>query len=142
MTTVIMVIVVAVVILAGVGIGLLARSRTGPQAPVPLVPTAVPAELQDRVQALLAEDRPVQAVKEVRQATGLRLVDAKRLVDTLRDGRLPEPGPHLPSQGSESLADRARRMRDGGDLSGAVALVQAETGMTRQDADRFVTSLG
>ncbi|MEV5747311.1 hypothetical protein AB0L00_05785 [Actinoallomurus sp. NPDC052308] len=30
----------------------------------------------------------------------------------------------------------------GGDLPGAVALVQAETGMTRQDAERFVTSLG
>ncbi|MEV5704342.1 hypothetical protein [Actinoallomurus sp. NPDC052274] len=43
MTTVIMVIVVAVVILAGVGIGQVARSRTEPQVPVLLSPTAVPA---------------------------------------------------------------------------------------------------
>ncbi|MCO5971490.1 ribosomal protein L7/L12 [Actinoallomurus soli] len=137
MITVLVVTAVAVVVAA---VGVAAGSRRGRPMPRQVPPIALAGELQDRVRALLAENRDVQAVKEVRQATGLGLVQAKQLVDAVQDGRLAEPGPY--AQGAESLADRARRMRDGGDVPGAVALVQAETGMTREDAERFVAALG
>ncbi|MCO5994042.1 ribosomal protein L7/L12 [Actinoallomurus rhizosphaericola] len=139
MITVLVVTAVAVVVAV---VGVAAGPRRGRQMSGQVPPIALAGELQDRVRALLADDRLVQAVKEVRQATGLGLVQAKQLVDAVQDGRLPEPGPYRSSQGSESLADRARRMRDGGDVPGAVALVQAETGMTREDAERFVAALG
>jgi ribosomal protein L7/L12 len=44
--------------------------------------------LQTRVRLLLGKDRSVQAVKEVRLATGLGRKEAKQLVDALRDGPL------------------------------------------------------
>jgi Ribosomal protein L7/L12 C-terminal domain len=105
------------------------------------VPMAVPAALQTRVRVLLGENKPILAVKEVRQATGLGLKEAKQIVDALRSGPLPEPGPYPPG-GPGSVAERARQVRDTGDFAGAVALVQAETGMGAEDAKRFVAALG
>ncbi|GAA4635066.1 hypothetical protein GCM10023196_079070 [Actinoallomurus vinaceus] len=105
------------------------------------VPMAVPAALQVRVRTLLGENKPILAVKEVRQATGLGLREAKQIVDALRSGPLPEPGGYA-SGGPGSVAERARQIRDTGDFAGAVALVQAETGMAAGDAERFVAALG
>lgn len=55
--------------------------------PVTAQATAVPADLQLRVRMLLDRDRPIQAIKEVREATGLRLKEAKGVVDALGSGR-------------------------------------------------------
>lgn len=66
------------------GIGVLVeafRRRSRPPALEPGAP--VPPELEHRVRLLLGEDRTVEAVKEVRKATGLGLVAAKQLVDGL-----------------------------------------------------------
>ncbi|MCO6008750.1 ribosomal protein L7/L12 [Actinoallomurus purpureus] len=116
--------------------------RSGAAAPMP--PMAVPAALQTRVRVLLGEGKPVTAIKEVREATGLGLKEAKQIVDALRSGPLPEPGPYVPGGpgGPGSVAERARQIRDTGDFAGAVALVRAETGMAPLDAERFVATLG
>ncbi|WP_329258955.1 hypothetical protein OG417_21725 [Actinoallomurus sp. NBC_01490] len=128
-----------VLLVAIISVGL-ARGGRGQAAPGAHPPMALPADLQVRVRALLGENKPVLAVKEVRQATGLGLVDAKRIVDALKSGPLPEPLPYAPG-GQGSVADRARTMRDAGDLAGAVSLVQTETGMSAADAERFVSTL-
>jgi large subunit ribosomal protein L7/L12 len=106
--------------------------------PVSQQPSALPADLQLRVRGLLALDRTNQAVREVREVTGLKLKEAKTVVDGLR------PLPETPTRavgGSPSLAERARNLRDGGDVAGAVTLVCTESGMTQREASRFVTAL-
>ncbi|MFB9837044.1 hypothetical protein [Actinoallomurus acaciae] len=118
----------------------LARGLSRQTAPREFPPMALPAEMQARVRALLGENKPVLAVKEVRQATGLGLVDAKRIVDALKSGPLPEPMSYAPG-GHGSIADRARDMRNAGDFTGAVSLVRTETGMSAADAERFVSTL-
>ncbi|MGI5227594.1 ribosomal protein L7/L12 [Actinoallomurus sp. CA-142502] len=118
----------------------LARGGSRQATPGVYPPMALPADLQLRVRALLGENKPILAVKEVRQATGLGLADAKRLVDALKSGPLPEPAPYAPG-GHGNVADRARHLRDAGDLPGAVSLVQTETGMSAADAERFVAAL-
>jgi large subunit ribosomal protein L7/L12 len=118
-----------------VGMGVHSRPTTRP-APVP-------AELQARVRTLLRQHSAIHAIREVREATGLGLREAGDVVEALR-GR-PSPPEHAPGpyEGGArgSLADRARRLRDGGDLADAVALVCAETGMTQREAERFVSAL-
>ncbi|GLW63570.1 hypothetical protein Arub01_18140 [Actinomadura rubrobrunea] len=105
------------------------------QPAVPVV--AVPAATRDRVQQLIAQGRIIQAVKEVRMDTGLGLREAKMFVDALKDGRVPP----LPVVGDGSLADRVRGFKAQNDLESAIALVRAETGMTRAEAERFVAAL-
>jgi large subunit ribosomal protein L7/L12 len=144
--------VVAVVLVLLVVISHFRGAGTGRPMTASMPPMAVPAELQVRVRVLLGENKPIQAIKEVRQATGLGLIEAKQIVDALRSGPLPEPGPYVPGSplpesgpyvpgGPGSVADRARQIRDSGDFAGAVALVRAETGMAQEDAERFVAAL-
>jgi hypothetical protein len=106
-------------------------------------PAVVPAELQARVRTLLGQHRAIHAIREVREATGLGLKEAKDVVDALRSGPLPYPNAPGPYEGGArgSLAERVRPLRDGGDLADAVALVWAETGMTQREAERFVSLL-
>lgn len=132
------------VILAALGAMAVAVGKGVRGWPVTPQPSAVPADLQLRVRMLLGRDRPIQAIKEVREATGLNLKEAKGVVDALRSGPLPESpaggGPSV-AGGPGSLAERARNLRDGGDLASAVALVCAESGMTQHEAERFVAVL-
>lgn len=130
---------VALVVVIAVVTGL-ARGGSRQATPRAFPPMALPADLQLRVRSLLGENKPILAVKEVRQATGLGLVDAKQIVDTLKSGPLPEPMSYAPG-GHGSVADRARGMRDAGDFTGAVSLVRTETGMSAADAERFVSTL-
>ncbi|WP_083983355.1 ribosomal protein L7/L12 [Actinomadura hibisca] len=96
----------------------------------------VPAAARDRAARLLAQNRKIQAVKEVREATGMGLKEAKDYVDALEAGRVPRP-PRLDG----SLSDRVRAFKAAENLAGAVALVRAETGMSREEAERFVDAL-
>lgn len=43
----------------------------------------VPEDVRERAQALKANERSVEAVKVVREATGMSLVEAKKFVDAL-----------------------------------------------------------
>lgn len=102
--------------------------------------TPVPAELQSRIRELAAADQRIQAIKLLRQATGLGLLDAKNAVDAIAAGRaLPTPGgPRAPRP---DLADRARSLAGAGRRDEAVRLVAAETGMSAPEADAFVRAL-
>ncbi|WP_242891222.1 hypothetical protein [Actinomadura litoris] len=95
----------------------------------------VPAEVEARARALVAEGEPREAVKHVVRTAGLGLKDGKQYVDALRDGQLPGAAAAGP------LSERVRAFVTSGDRPSAVALVSAETGMTPEEADRFVDAL-
>jgi ribosomal protein L7/L12 len=93
---------------------------------------AVPPATRARATELVARDAMIQAIKLVREETGLGLKDAKDYCDALRAGRLPPARP---------LSDRARALISEGDRAAAVALVRAETGMTQSEAEAFADAL-
>lgn len=97
----------------------------------------VPVEVEEKARALLAEGRAKDAVKLVRDAAGLGRSEGKDFVKALqggwRRGRASADG--------GTLADRVRRLADAGDVVAAVELVRADTGMTADEAGRFVIAL-
>ncbi|GAA4225252.1 hypothetical protein GCM10022254_06780 [Actinomadura meridiana] len=122
---------------------------------------AVPIDVQAKARALIAEGRPKDAVRLVREDIGLGSRAAKDFVDALMMGRVPTmplpdraPGtPMGPAPGHAGLApasavptgatlsDRVRAFKYAGDHESAVALVCAETGMNRDEAHRFVDAV-
>ncbi|MGV9328324.1 hypothetical protein [Streptosporangium sandarakinum] len=130
-------------------IGVARRSTSGPAASAPR-PRLDPAELHHQVTGLIAAGKTVQAVKLVREQTGLGLADAKRYTDDLAAGRPPHrafhpgataPGPIAAPQPAADLATRVRHLKAAGRTEQAVFLVRGETGMDEADAQRFVDSL-
>lgn len=91
----------------------------------------------DEVRALLRNGRKIQAVKTVREHTGMGLAEAKGIVDAVEEGRrVPvEPAP------GHSLADRTRELLSQDRVSDAVLMVSRETGMTESEAARFIDAL-
>ncbi|PSK95891.1 ribosomal L7/L12-like protein [Murinocardiopsis flavida] len=110
--------------------GLFDRLLGGSQGPTPLTEEAI-----DEARLLIAEDKPIQAIKAIREHTGMGLVEAKSVADAIAEGR-PVPGAPV-----ANLADRARELRDQDRIADAVRLVATETGMTEDEAARFIGSL-
>lgn len=138
---ILLLLVVVVVVLVGV-----TRSRGGPRPPVPPSPrvlsTPIPAELQSRVRELAAQDQRIRAIKELRQATGLGLKEAKDVADAIAAGGvLPVPGGPGRPAARPDLAYRARTLAGAGQEGEAVRLVVAETGMSAPEASAFVRAL-
>jgi hypothetical protein len=123
-------------VLAAVLIGRLAaggRAKRGDlTAFQPLAVTFTP-DREAQVRELIARGRKIEAIKLVREETGLGLKDAKDYCDALRAGRLPPVAP---------LSDRVRELSRSGDHAGAITLVCAETGMSQAEAEEFVRILG
>lgn len=134
---VILLLVVAVLLLVASRVA--ARGSTRPAA-VPLSTVAVPAELQARIRDLCQRDQRIGAIKELRAATGLGLLDAKNATDAIAAGR-PLPTPPADRRPPADLATRARDLLAAGQEVQAVHLVTTETGMSLPDAETFVRSL-
>lgn len=115
----------------------------GPKVVMP--PRQLTADEVGQVRALTAQDKLIQAVKLVREMTGLGLKEAKDLAEAIRDGRYAVPpgqvGAVPGGQGAADLASRARALKAAGEWHAASALVSAETGMAKVEADRFVAAL-
>ncbi|WP_406314397.1 hypothetical protein OHA77_39245 [Streptosporangium sp. NBC_01639] len=119
-------------------------------SPTPTPPQQLDAAgLQHHVMALIAANKPIFAIKLIREQTGLDLKSAKQHVDDLRAGRTPRPLPpnhYIPatppplSRGAD-LATRVRLLKDAGRDGQAVLLVRGETGMSEPDAQHFVDSI-
>ncbi|MEU6740951.1 hypothetical protein [Streptosporangium sandarakinum] len=147
--TELLVLVVLLAVPAVFVIGVIHRSARGSAAPPPR-PRLDPAELNHQVTGLIAAGKTVQAVKLVREQTGLGLADAKRYTDDLAAGRPPHLAPFHPGapglaaapQPAADLATRVRHLKAAGRAEQAVFLVRGETGMDEADARRFVDSLG
>ncbi|MEO3786426.1 ribosomal protein L7/L12 [Actinocorallia sp. B10E7] len=103
--------------------------------PVPFSLLLTP-ELLSELRALLGQRKKIYAIKLLRDHTGLGLKEAKDMVDAIERGYEP------PMRSRAPLSERVRALRDAGDHASAVAMVQAETGMDRSEAERFVSVLG
>lgn len=88
----------------------------------------------EEVLSLIRADRKIQGIKVVRERTGLGLAEAKNLADAIDEGRW-APAP------TGSLADRVRELLDQDRVADAVLVVSQETGMTEDEASRFIGSL-
>ncbi len=158
------VVIFLVVGLVIVGVGFAAvRSRERTTArdvlALPVDPDTVEA-----VVGLLLRGRKIQAIKALREATGLGLAEAKALTEAIQRGHRPtataatagatatadagtradvdatQPG-HRPEVSEPGLADRARALRADGRETMAIRLVCDETGMDILDAQKFVRTL-
>lgn len=137
--------VIALTVVTAVTITLVRRGSPTPTPPQQLDA----AGLQHHVMALIAANKPILAIKLIREQTGLDLKSAKQHVDDLRAGRTPRPLPpnhYIPatppplSRGAD-LATRVRLLKDTGRDEQAVLLVRGETGMSEPDAQHFVDSI-
>ncbi|REE98647.1 50S ribosomal protein L7/L12 [Thermomonospora umbrina] len=127
---------IAMTVVAGRSVG---ASRRAPKdvAERPRILPLSP-ETYAEVTALIGEGKLIPAIKLVRKETGLGLKEAKDYTEAIRDGRVAPPAPIGPPG---MLSDRVRGFLRAGDRDAAVALVQAETGMSRPEATRFVEAL-
>ncbi|GAA4190578.1 ribosomal protein L7/L12 [Microbispora amethystogenes] len=99
----------------------------------------VSAALLQRVRELYAENKKIEAIKLIREETGLGLKEAKDLADGIGAGR---PLPVATARHGYDLAARARELKEAGRVEQAVFLVRGETGMSQSEAERFVDALG
>ncbi|HEY0452208.1 ribosomal protein L7/L12 [Actinophytocola sp.] len=135
---------VALQIVLGIGIALLIAAfvlRRGRPAPPP--PPAVPVteELVVRLRALLAENKKIHAIKELRQRTGLSLVDAKNYVERLPPSGPVPPPPDLAAGVSEEALARASGLVANGKIVAAVKVVRDDTGWPLKQAKDVVDRL-
>ena len=136
-----MILVVIVIALLGVA---LAAMRAGARPGGPLAwrsPGLLPpvsADLQHRVRELYAEGKKIEAIKLIREQTGLGLKEAKDLSEALASGR---PLPVAPGHARPDLASRVRELKAAGRGEQAVFLVRGETGMGQAEAERFVEAV-
>ncbi|WP_202805645.1 ribosomal protein L7/L12 [Actinopolymorpha alba] len=161
MNDVLYVILVGLVIF-GVMFALRSRDTSRQVSPAPPVSPAahlashpVDPMVVSTVLALLGQRKKIQAVKELRDATGLGLADAKALVEAIEAGHRPPavvlrgeavdvtpaaPRPQ-PETTRSDLAVRALALRSQGREVDAIRLVCDETGMGILDAQKFVRAL-
>jgi hypothetical protein len=114
---------------------------------VPIEPSALAA-----IYASIGSDKRILAIKQVREATGLGLAEAKELTAAIAAGHKP-PAPGLPmaearpadaisvGKSTPDLSQRVRVLRNEGRMADAIRLVGDETGMDAMDAERFIQSL-
>lgn len=105
----------------------------GPELPERPLERHMVEEARTQVRA----GRKIQAVKTVRERTGMGLAEAKHIVDDIEAGR---SVPTVPTPG-ESLADRSRELLAQDRVADALVMVSGETGMTENEATRFLDAL-
>lgn len=147
---VILVIVIGVVMAARKG----GRAIAGGRAPV-MPPT--PQRLNEIVTGLTRQGRKIEAIKALRQYTGLGLKESKTIVDAVAMGHdlwshplmarfqpshpVVSPGTGAPAVSGPDLATRVRELKAAGRAEQAVHLVRGETGMGEREAELFVETL-
>jgi ribosomal protein L7/L12 len=128
-----------VVLAVLIALVLFRRSRRAATPAPPRTPHAPPsADLADRLRALLAAGKKIQAIKELRDRTGLSLADAKSYIDDLPSGRpLPPtlPAPLAPTaEMSPATVARARELIAADKPIQAVKAIREDTGWSLKAA--------
>ncbi|GAA4193086.1 hypothetical protein GCM10022252_35550 [Streptosporangium oxazolinicum] len=125
--------------------------RRGTRAPV-MPPT--PQGVYETVTGLTRQGRKIEAIKELRQYTGLGLRESKTVVDAVALGHdlwshhlmarfrpsHPTVSPGAGVSGPD-LATRVRELKVAGRAEQAIHLVRGETGMGEREAALFVETL-
>lgn len=94
--------------------------------------------LQERVREL-GVGRKVEAIRLIRQETGLGLKEAKTVADAIFANRFVPTPPERPGTGD--LASRVQQLKAAGRAEQAIYLVRGETGMSQEQAEAFVNLL-
>ncbi|GAB1818481.1 hypothetical protein [Herbidospora sp. RD11066] len=137
-------IILLIILGAIAGIILLAVRAAGgrPRAQVaywaPGVIPQIAEPVRERVRELGAENRLVEAIKVVRQETGLGLRDAKFVTESIIAGRYLPTSTERALQTGPDLATRVRELKEAGRTEQAIFLVRGETGMNQEQAEGFV----
>ncbi|MEU4408668.1 ribosomal protein L7/L12 [Streptosporangium sp. NPDC023963] len=154
----------AVVLAIVVGAVMAARSGgravSGGRAPVAPLTPPTSQRLYETVTGLTRQGRKIQAIKELRQYTGLGLKESKAIVDAVAAGHdmwshplmsgfrpaRPIVPPGAGAAGAAAvtgpdLATRVRELKAAGRAEQAVYLVRGETGMGEHEAELFVDTL-
>jgi Ribosomal protein L7/L12 C-terminal domain len=114
-----------------------------------------PEQRMELVRTHIAQGRKINAIKELRAATGMGLKAAKECVEAMEAGH---PGPvalrlgQRPAQPASpaqpwssgqpgSLAERVRTLMAGSGSSAAMELIRSETGMNSQEAEFFIAAV-
>lgn len=119
------------------------RSRaSAPPASTASPPKHLPTTLEGEVRALLQAERAIEAIKLVRERTGLGLRAAKEAVEALQRG---EPLPAHPTtpradHGSFDEAE-VRRLLSESRVIEAIKLVRTQTGLGLKEAKDLVDEL-
>lgn len=122
---------IAIVLFAGVS---LTRRRRRPAERRPVTP-----DLETRLRDLVADGKAIMAIKELRQATGMGLREAKDYVDALEATGEP-PAPRT-GEVSEATVALARELVAGGKKIQAVKVVREDTGWGLKQSKDFVDRL-
>jgi hypothetical protein len=141
---------VILAIVLGAAVAVLRGNKASVPPPVP----PAPQELQELVTQLTRQGRKVQAIKELRQHTGLGLAEAKKVIDAVAMGHTmwshpvlarfrPSPValPYAGAVAGPDLATRVRELKAAGRAEQAIHLVRGETGMGQREAELFLDSL-
>jgi ribosomal protein L7/L12 len=134
------IVVIALIVGAGAlaGVVFAVRHRPGPDRAVPLTDEAVLREIE----RLLGAGRRIDAIRLMRQATGLGLRDAKDAVEAIevaaRGGPVKQPRSAEPEP---DYVAEARRLKRSGQKILAVKLVRERTGLGLVEAVRIVDAL-
>jgi hypothetical protein len=110
-----------------------------PLAIQPMLQVSLDPSVDSEVRLLIAQRRKIQAIKVVREHTRLRLKEAKDLVDAMEAGHPIHRVGQPPLAGR--LSDQVRALESAGDHPSAIAVVRAQTGMTAEEAERFIAAL-
>jgi ribosomal protein L7/L12 len=112
------------------------RAVTSAPPPAP-VGTMDTRPLEHEVIRLLEQRKKIQAIKVVRQHSGLGLAEAKFVVEEVeRTGqlRLPEPGHPPTASVDEDVLDSARRLKTEGKAIEAIKLIRQHTRLGLKEA--------
>jgi large subunit ribosomal protein L7/L12 len=128
-------VVLGVVIAVVIALILFRRPRQEPPRSV-----ALPGDLTARLRALVAEGRKIQAIKELRERTGMSLVDAKNRVERLPpSGPVPPPAP--PAELSAAALAQAKALIAAGNPIQAVKVIRDDTGWSLQQSKETMDRL-
>lgn len=140
---------IAIVVLAVVVVlsMLLERRRASSGPSLPVVRPPLDQETVRAVSDLVTRDRRIEAIKVLRDATGLGLRESKEWVDGWQPGSSAMPPTTAPSAQHPDdvaiarLTDEARSIRDASGPDKAIKHVRTSTGWGLLDAKRWVDRL-
>jgi ribosomal protein L7/L12 len=111
--------------------------------PRPLPPTLT-GDVEADARAIMRTGQKIEAIKRVRELTGMGLKEAKDYVDALERGETPMPPETTPLAGPlapEEMDYAARTLTAQGNKIAAIKLVREQTGMGLKEAKDYVDGL-
>jgi ribosomal protein L7/L12 len=114
-------------------------------ARVPAAAPGTPGAVRDEVANLLVQGGKMEAIKLMRDKTGLPLAEAKAAVEAIgREDAIVPPAPGLAAtiQRAQQMSDEVRRLAACGQKIEAIKLLREKSGLGLKEAKDLVDRLG